>query len=216
MKFDATHQVKWNKSTHARRHFTRRRRISRRSCISQIPQGIYFVEKDLCFVSKHRSFSGGGCEIRTHGGFDPITGFQDQLHKPLGQPSVFGAMFNSLRKPIEFPYRRKYYNSQKPTATTTFRLGVSETQSGFQDWLPNRPDTAPCGVNYTICLRKSQALCTSHPSRKRCAPLSSRENSRFGTWQSFLPMLEYFGNQLNTPFIRSDTQEAEGAPLLRE
>ena len=29
-------------------------------------------------------------------------------------------------------------------------------------------------------------------------------------------MLEYFGNQLNMFFIRSDTQEAEGAPLLRE
>ena len=29
-------------------------------------------------------------------------------------------------------------------------------------------------------------------------------------------MLEYFGNQVNTTFIRSDTQEAEGAPLLRE
>ncbi len=29
-------------------------------------------------------------------------------------------------------------------------------------------------------------------------------------------MLEYFGNQLNNFLIRSDTQEAEGAPLLRE
>ncbi len=29
-------------------------------------------------------------------------------------------------------------------------------------------------------------------------------------------MLEYFGNQLNSFLIRSDTQEAEGAPLLRE
>ena len=30
-------------------------------------------------------------------------------------------------------------------------------------------------------------------------------------------MLEYFGNQVNMlSFIRSDTQEAEGAPLLRE
>ena len=29
-------------------------------------------------------------------------------------------------------------------------------------------------------------------------------------------MLEYFGNQVNILFIRSDTQEAEGAPLLRE
>ena len=38
--------VKWNKSTHARRHFTRRRRISRTKCISQIPSGIYFVEKN--------------------------------------------------------------------------------------------------------------------------------------------------------------------------
>ena len=29
-------------------------------------------------------------------------------------------------------------------------------------------------------------------------------------------MLEYFGNQLKIFLIRSDTQEAEGAPLLRE
>ncbi len=29
-------------------------------------------------------------------------------------------------------------------------------------------------------------------------------------------MLEYFGNEVNIFFIRSDTQEAEGAPLLRE
>ena len=29
-------------------------------------------------------------------------------------------------------------------------------------------------------------------------------------------MLEYFGNQLNNFLIWSDTQEAEGAPLLRE
>ena len=29
-------------------------------------------------------------------------------------------------------------------------------------------------------------------------------------------MLEYFGNQLNNFLIRIDTQEAEGAPLLRE
>ena len=44
---------------------------------------------------------GGGCEIRTHGGHDPITGFQDQLHKPLGQPSVFGAMFSFLRESMK-------------------------------------------------------------------------------------------------------------------
>ena len=149
-------------------------------------------------------------------GMTPSLVFKTSSINRSDNPPYLGRCSILLEKPIELPYRRKYYNSQKPTATTTFRLGVSETQSGFQDWLPNRPDTAPCGVNYTICLRKSQALCTSHPSRKRCAPLSSRENSRFGTWQSFLPMLEYFGNQLNTPFIRSDTQEAEGAPLLRE
>ena len=29
-------------------------------------------------------------------------------------------------------------------------------------------------------------------------------------------MLEYIGNQVNMLDIRSDTQEAEGAPLLRE
>ncbi len=36
--------VKRNKSPHARRHFTRRRRISCTQCISQIPTGIYFIE----------------------------------------------------------------------------------------------------------------------------------------------------------------------------
>ena len=45
VKFSATQKVKWNKSTHARRHFTLRSNISRTKCISQIPQGIYFVEK---------------------------------------------------------------------------------------------------------------------------------------------------------------------------
>ena len=40
-----------------------RSNISHAKRISQIPQGIYFVEKGLCFVSKHRSFSGGEGEI---------------------------------------------------------------------------------------------------------------------------------------------------------
>ena len=72
MKFDATHQVKWNKFTHARRHFTLRSNISHAKRISQIPQGIYFVEKDLCFVSKHRSFSGGEGGIWT---LDTLLGY---------------------------------------------------------------------------------------------------------------------------------------------
>ena len=47
-----THQVKWNKSTHARRHFTLRSNISLPKAISQIPKGIYFVEnKKHCFRS---------------------------------------------------------------------------------------------------------------------------------------------------------------------
>ena len=52
-----THQVKWNKSLNARRHFTRRRRISRTKCISQIPKGIYFVEKKIPFVRWQKVFS---------------------------------------------------------------------------------------------------------------------------------------------------------------
>ena len=40
-----SHQVKLNKSTHARRHFTLRSNISHAQRISQIPQGIYLVEK---------------------------------------------------------------------------------------------------------------------------------------------------------------------------
>ena len=67
-----SHQVKWNKSTHARRHFTLRSNISHAKRISQIPQGIYFVEKDLCFVSKHRSFSGGEGGIWT---LDTLLGY---------------------------------------------------------------------------------------------------------------------------------------------
>ena len=50
---------------------------------------------------------GGGCEIRTHGGFDPITGFQDQLHKPLGQTSAFGAIFNFLRNVVRIAVPQK-------------------------------------------------------------------------------------------------------------
>ena len=55
--FGVPPNVKWNKSTHARRHFTRRRCISRTKCISQIPQGIYFVEKKTPFVVRQRVFS---------------------------------------------------------------------------------------------------------------------------------------------------------------
>ena len=39
------HQVKWNKSPHARRHFTLQSNISHAKRSSQIPKGIYFVEK---------------------------------------------------------------------------------------------------------------------------------------------------------------------------
>ena len=39
------HQVKWNKSLCAAAHFTLRSNISLPKAISQIPQGIYFVEK---------------------------------------------------------------------------------------------------------------------------------------------------------------------------
>ena len=37
--------VKWNKSPHAPQRISHAKRISRTKCISQIPQGIYFVEK---------------------------------------------------------------------------------------------------------------------------------------------------------------------------
>lgn len=44
---------------------------------------------------------GGGLGIRTLGEFlTPIIGFQDQLLKPLGQPSVFEAVFIFLRKVV--------------------------------------------------------------------------------------------------------------------
>ena len=57
------HQVKWNKSTHAHRHFTWRSHISRAKRISQIPQGIYFVEKSTC--RSKCFFHGRGWGIRT-------------------------------------------------------------------------------------------------------------------------------------------------------
>ena len=41
------HQVKWNKSTHARRHFTRHRRISRAKHISQIRKDLFRWKRDL-------------------------------------------------------------------------------------------------------------------------------------------------------------------------
>ena len=40
--------VKWNKSPHAPQRISHAKRISRTKCISQIPQGIYFVEKSTC------------------------------------------------------------------------------------------------------------------------------------------------------------------------
>ena len=66
------HQVKWNKSPYAAAYFTLRSNISHAKRISQIPQGIYFVEKDRCFVSKHRSFSGGEGGIWT---LDTLLGY---------------------------------------------------------------------------------------------------------------------------------------------
>ena len=48
VKYLALLDVKWNKSPHARRHFTCRRQISRTKCISQIPKGIYFVAQCHC------------------------------------------------------------------------------------------------------------------------------------------------------------------------
>ena len=128
-------RIKWNEINPLTisRHFTLHSNISHAKRISQIPQGIYFVEKDLCFVSKHRSFSGGGCEIRTHGGFDPITGFQDQLHKPLGQTSALGAIFHFLRNVVRIAMPQKHYNSQSATAATAILIWGSKMQSRFQD-----------------------------------------------------------------------------------
>ena len=53
--FGVPPNVKWNKSSHARRHFTLRSNISRAKRISQIPKGIYFVEKTP-FVVRQRVF----------------------------------------------------------------------------------------------------------------------------------------------------------------
>ena len=61
------HQVKWNKSLCAAAHFTLRSNISLPKAISQIPQGIYFVEKAECF--RTRLFLAGalGLEPRAYG-----------------------------------------------------------------------------------------------------------------------------------------------------
>ena len=66
----------------------------------------------------------------------------------------------------------------------------------------NRSDISPDFIKYII-------------QRENCQELWRR--GEISAWQTFCHMLEYFGNQVNSfLFIRSDTQEAEGAPLLRE
>ena len=54
--FPLTRKVKWNKSPHARRLFTWRSHISRPKGISQIPQGIYFTEKNTFCPKDKRCF----------------------------------------------------------------------------------------------------------------------------------------------------------------
>ena len=52
MKYLASFDVKWNKSsTRPQAYFTWRNHISRTKCISQIPQGIYFVENSLTQIA---------------------------------------------------------------------------------------------------------------------------------------------------------------------
>ena len=57
-------RIKWNEiNPHRRSDFTRRRRISRPQGISQIPKGIYFVEKSTC--NRKCFFHGGHARTRT-------------------------------------------------------------------------------------------------------------------------------------------------------
>ena len=67
MKFSAAQKVKWNKSTHARRHFTLRSNISLPKAISQIPKGIYFVE------NKKHCFRSASCFLAPPVGLEPTT-----------------------------------------------------------------------------------------------------------------------------------------------
>ena len=65
--------VKWNKSTHAHRHFTRHWRISRTECISQIPQGIYFAEKTTCLCKSFFLAGAEGLEPSARGFGDTVS-----------------------------------------------------------------------------------------------------------------------------------------------
>ena len=90
-----THQVKWNKSTHAHRHFTLRSNISHAKRISQIPQWIYFVEKDRNCDTQLRSFSGGDGEIRT---LAPVTQPTPLAGAPLEPLEYVSEWFNYFKK----------------------------------------------------------------------------------------------------------------------
>ena len=138
----------------------------------------------------------------------PITSFQDWLLKPLGQTSVFGAMFNFLRKAVRIAaYQR------------ALQLKKCYSPNGFSSWRFQNPVrisrptsgtiqlTLPYGQNYIICAGK----CQERKDRKTILfqsawlfHLTNRPAYARILWQS----------HINS--IRSDTQEAEGAPLLRE
>ncbi len=76
-----------------------------------------------------------------------------------------------------------------------FELTVGCPITSFQDWLLKPLGQLSVLLNYSISLQKSQGdfLLTNHS-----------------------PCAKIFWRSIEYALIRSDTQEAEGAPLLRE
>ena len=82
--------------------------------ISQIQQGIYFVIKDLCLVSKHRSFSGGG-EGNLNPGFAPSLCLSRLL---LAKPGIPFGMRGALIEPCD----ESHLIRLSPSAAVRFRF----------------------------------------------------------------------------------------------
>ena len=77
------------------------------------PAWVLLHGEDLLFGSVVKS--GGGSEIRTHGSSERVTGFQDQLLKPLGHPST-------TVNGINIPQNTPFVNSKTENILTLFDI----------------------------------------------------------------------------------------------
>ena len=110
----------------------------------------------------------GGCGIRTHGTLLP-TGFQDQVHRPLGQPSR--RMRSIRRTGVESSRRLFTYSSRSAWAGAVPRRGGAARPSGRSE----RADAAtpPSCTDVGDLARRHPALpadpAPSRPRGRRCA-----------------------------------------------